>query len=84
MFAFTFIRGRVERWIKPQVRKFYNDEEDLTEIFSDYNNFKTEIRRVFGILNEESTTKRIIQQLRQKTSTAEYTARFQEYANVTI
>ena len=61
IFAFTFIRGRAERWIKPQVRKFYNDEEDLTEIFSNYNNFKTEIRRVFGILNEESTAKRMIQ-----------------------
>ena len=84
MFAFTFIRGRAERWIKPQVRKFHNDEEDPTDIFSDYNNFKTEIRRVFGISNEESTVKRMIQQLRQKTSTTEYTARFQEYANVTI
>ena len=47
--------------MKPQVRKFYNDEEDPTDIFSNYNNFKTEIRRIFGILNEESTAKRIIQ-----------------------
>ena len=76
MFAFTFIRGRIERWMKPQVRKFYNDEEDLTDIFSNYNNFKTEIRRVFGISNEESTAKRMIQQLRQKILTAKYTARF--------
>ena len=60
VFASTFIRGRAERWIKLKLWSFYDDKEDTNDIFSDYNNFKTEIRRVFRILNEESTAERIV------------------------
>ena len=60
MFAITFIRGRAERWMKPKLRSFYNDKEDTDDIFEDYNNFKTEIRRVFGISNEELTAERMV------------------------
>ena len=60
IFTTTFIRGRAERWMKPKLRSFYNDEEDTDDIFGDYDNFKTEIRRVFGISNEESTAERMV------------------------
>ena len=59
------------------------DREDSEDIFSDFSNFKTEIKRVFEASHEEETAERMIQHLRQKTSVAEYAARFQEYANLT-
>ena len=57
----TLISLGYHRRITNHHHHYHNDEEDLTDIFSNYNNFKTKIRRVFGILNEESTVKRIIQ-----------------------
>ena len=60
MFVITFIKGRAERWIKPKLYSFYNDKEDTDDIFGDYNNFKTEIRRIFRISNEESIAERMV------------------------
>jgi hypothetical protein len=51
-------------------------------MFTNFDNFKRELRRVFGTFNEEQIAKRVIQHLTQRTSAAEYAARFQEYANL--
>ena len=88
LFASTFLRGRAERWFKPTLRKYLNededeDDEDTKRFFSKFANFKKEITRVFGISNEEQTAERSIQYIRQKSSAAEYAARFQEQANLT-
>ncbi|CAD0055203.1 unnamed protein product [Aureobasidium pullulans] len=45
--------------------------------------FKTEIRRIFGISNEDKVAVRHIQHIRQHTSASEYAAKFQEHAQVT-
>ena len=83
LFASTFLRGRAERWLKPRLRQYLDDGEDIDDIFSDYDNFKKEIRRIFGTSNEEQTAERNIQHLTQRTSAADYAARFQEQANLT-
>ena len=81
LFAFTFLRGRAERWLKFRLRQYLDDDEDIDDIFSDYDNFKKEIRRIFGIFNEEQTAERNIQYLTQRISAADYAARFQEQVN---
>ena len=83
LFASTFLRGRAERWFKPFLRKHLDDDEDPEHVFARYDCFKTEIRRVFGVSSEEETAERAIQHLQQRTSAAEYAARFQEQANLT-
>lgn len=83
LFASTFLRGRAEKWLKPNLRKYLDDEEDEDNLFADFDNFKTEIRRIFGTSNEEQTAERNIQHLVQRTSASDYAARFQEQANLT-
>lgn len=83
LFATTYLRGRAQHWIKPLLTAHLQEQEDEGEIFTNYANFITSIRTVFGISNEKATAIRIIQDLRQKTSTADYAAKFQEYSPIT-
>jgi hypothetical protein len=79
----TFLRGEASRWINPYLKKYLdeaNEEEDIEQLFENINNFKDHIRKVFGTANEESKAIRAIQQLKQKTSAAEYAAEFQHHA----
>lgn len=84
LFASTFLRGRAQHWLKPNLRKYLDDnDEDEGGIFANFTKFKKELRRIFGTSNEEQTAERVIQHLYQKTSASDYAARFQEYANLT-
>ena len=60
-----------------------DDNKDTNQMFRYFDNFKEQIRRVFGILNEKSAAERAVQHLTQRTSAADYAARFQEQANLT-
>ncbi len=82
LLASTFLRGRAQHWFKPSLRKYLDRDEDPGGIFANFDSFKGELRRVFGISNEKEMAERIIQHLQQKTSAADYAARFQEYANL--
>ena len=82
-FAATFMRGRAGRWIKPGLKSFLENREDEEEIFGKFATFKEHIRRTFGISNEKMVAERTVQHLTQTTSTAEYTAKFQEYSTLT-
>jgi cell fate (sporulation/competence/biofilm development) regulator YlbF (YheA/YmcA/DUF963 family) len=64
------------------LKEHLNDDENSRAIFSQFENFKIKIRRVFEASHEEETTKRIVQHLRQKTSAAEYVIRFQKQVNL--
>ena len=94
-FAITYMRGRAQRWIKPYLVKYLNnqnksrnqesDEEDedeikLTKWMENFTQFKIEIRRTFGISDEKETVIRILQYLRQKRLVAEYATIFQQNA----
>ena len=83
MLAVSYLRGRAQHWFKPTLRKFLDDQEDDDDLFAQFSNFKKEIRRVFGETNEEMAAVRIIQHLKQRTSASEYTARFEEYSQLT-
>jgi len=82
-FVTTYMRGDAARWINPYLTKYLdelNEEDDIIQLFENYDQFKTRLRQVFGISNEASTASRIIQRLRQQRSAAEYAAEFQHHA----
>ena len=85
VFATSFLRGRAQHWVKPFLREYLDtgDVKSGNGIFKSYQHLKVAMKSVFGISNEQSTAVRVIQHLTQKTSTAEYAAKFQEHAQLT-
>jgi len=83
LMATTYMRDRAQHWIKPKLREYLDDGTDTDNLFAHYSTFKREIRRIFGVSNEDSVAERAVQTLRQETSAADYASRFQEYASVT-
>jgi len=83
IFASTFLRGRAQHWLKPTLRKYLKDhDENPRAMFTNFDNFKRELQRIFETFNEEQTAKRVVQHLTQRTSATNYAARFQKYANL--
>ena len=61
IFASTFLRGRAQHWLKPNLRKYLEDhDENPRAMFTNFDNFKRELRRIFGTSNEKQIAKRII------------------------
>lgn len=83
VYASSYLRGRAQHYFKPLLSAYLQDRTDSKGVFTNFNAFKAYMKEVFGITNEETAAVRVIQSLRQKTSAAEYTARFREYANLT-
>ena len=85
MFATTYFRGKAEDWIKPMTKDFLAGESDpgTNNFFDNWNVFKREINRIFGIANEEKIAERRIQELKQTKAAADYAAEFQRWARRT-
>ena len=87
LFATTFMRGRVEHWIKPHLTLFLEHgptkEGDPNGLFSNYEVLKDNLRLVFGVTNDKNTAIRVIQHLTQRTAASEYAVKFQEFAQIT-
>ena len=81
LFAFIFLRERTKRWLKSNLRKYLDDEKNENDIFSNFDNFKKKIRRIFDIFNEKQTVERNIQHLTQRISAIDYVVRFQKQVN---
>jgi len=61
IFASTFLRGRAQHWLKPNLRKYLeNHDENPRAMFTNFDNFKRELRRIFKTSNEEQIAKRVI------------------------
>jgi len=61
IFASTFLRDRTQHWLKPALRKYIkNLSENSNAIFTSFNNFKRELRRIFGISNKKQIAERVI------------------------
>ena len=59
------------------------DEEDIEDkIFTQFNDFKKTIRRIFEVFNEEQFVERIIQHLKQHEFAFDYVVKFQKYVNL--
>jgi hypothetical protein len=49
LFASSFLRGRAQHWLKPNLRKYLGDnDEDEGRIFANFGKFKKKLRRIFG------------------------------------
>ena len=85
IYAITYFRGQTGNWIKPKVSVYLEDpsDTDIKIFFKDWEIFKKEIRRVFGIANEDRIAERRIQEIQQIKSAAEYIAEFQRWINRT-
>ena len=85
LFATTFFRGKAEDWIKPKTKEYLFDpkDKDVQGFFEEWDQFKKEVERVFGIANEDKIAERRIQELVQTKSAAEYAAEFQRWADRT-
>ena len=62
LFVTTFLKKKVENWVKPKKKNFFADPEnrDIEDIFKDWDEFKKEIERVFGISNKKRTAERCL------------------------
>ena len=60
LFVFTFLREKAERWLKPSLRKKFDNDENDKEIFTQFSKFKKKIRRIFKVFNEKQTAERVI------------------------
>ena len=85
--AATYLRGSAEQWIKPYLIKYLDEEnqegDEVDQLFSDLDEFKKQIRQVFGAAGEISAAIRMVQTLRQTRSAAEYAATFRQYSILT-
>ncbi len=78
--AVSYLRGEAQQWIRPRLNDALEHKKDTGGMFSDFDNFLSEIRGIYGLSNDKQVAIRIVQQLTQKTSASTYTAKFKEYA----
>ena len=79
----SYLRGRAEEWVAPYLRKYMdsdNNEESVTRMFQDWDEFKEKLRQTFSVANETNDAERAIQSLRQTKSAGDYANKFQHYA----
>ncbi|KID77231.1 gag polyprotein, partial [Metarhizium brunneum ARSEF 3297] len=81
------ITGTALAWFEPIMRDYLtnagdNQEDETKEIFADYKKFEKAIKKTFRSTDEVRTAIIHMDQLRQKGSTSDYTARFRQVTSV--
>lgn len=81
-FVAQYLRGSAQAWFEPYLTDYYSGKEtrepDTEAIFKKFKNFEEAIQQIFGSLDEERTAARMIQQLRQTGSAAQYYSHFRQ------
>lgn len=83
LIAASYLRGDAQAWFEPYFTHHIEQDEDDKEakkIFSSFAYYESKLRQVFGNVDEERVAARQIRQMRQQTSAAQYSARFQQLA----
>ncbi|KAI6849248.1 hypothetical protein KC323_g9575 [Hortaea werneckii] len=83
LLASSYLRGQVQQWIRPRLHEVLHQNIDTEGIFNSWDNYVKAIRNIYGLSNEKQVAIRVIQHLKQKTSTSQYTAKFREYSGKT-
>ena len=69
LFAMTYMRGNVQKWIKPYVVKYLSGEgveEGIDAWMESFARFKVEVKRILGPSNKDKVTIQMIQNVKQK------------------
>lgn len=80
----TYMKGKAARWMQPYVKDFLKDaqakgtKDETKELFDSWDNFKKELGRIFGEIDEKKQAERAITRLRQTKSVSSYTAEFKQ------
>ena len=87
MVAITYLRGRAQHWMKPEVTNFLKNPggSDPNGMMMNFEVFVQQLKMIFGASEDAETNAsvRIIQSLRQKGSASDYTSRFKEHMVLT-
>jgi hypothetical protein len=83
LYAASFFRGVPRNWWRPQYRAYKESIEDITKEIPDelrtYNRFVKTIRSLFGDPNLGRTSARLLENMKQTRSVAEYIAEFESH-----
>ena len=80
MIAATYLRGDAQSWFEPYFSKQLDGDDDpeTIRIFKSFDYYEEKLKQVFGNVDEERVAARMLRQLRQKGSAAQYYSRFQQ------
>jgi Retrotransposon gag protein/Zinc knuckle len=81
--AANLLKGSAFEWFEPRLRDYLDNPEperdpETVRLFSRYSHFTTELRAVFGEVDEQRTAERKLMQLRQTGSASNYTSEFRK------
>ncbi len=61
IFVSTFLKKRAQYWLKLNLQKYLkNYNKNSYTIFTNFDNFKKELRRIFETFNKKQIAKRVI------------------------
>lgn len=84
LYAAMRMKGNAFSWFEPTLTNYLREPESRTEetktIFEKFLNFEAAITLVFGVANEDRAAERLIYQLKQQGSAAQYFAQFKQVA----
>ena len=89
MTATLYLRGSAERWFRPYLHTYMTQRDaenrghDPQQLMSSFANFAKEVQRIFGMSNEKFIAEKVVQELRQRGSAADYAAKFRAYHQAT-
>lgn len=86
LYAALRLKGNAFAWFEPTLTDFLkngttNSDTETQQIFHGFANFESAIKMVFGVANEDRAAERVIYQIRQKGSAAQYYAQFKQVAS---
>ena len=84
--ALIYLEGPVMEWFEPYVRAWFGEtdadrDDDITDVFADYNNFVRIITLTFGEVDEKVAAAQKVRRLYQKQSVSAYAAEFQQISS---
>ena len=84
LYASSYLRSDALNWFEPTLWDYMENEkkdrdDKMNEIFASLEEFKKQIRIVFGTINQERTAEREICNIVQKGAAVTYTANFQRH-----
>lgn len=85
LYTVAYLKDAAFDWVDPKLREFldktpHERTRDKDSIFNDFEKFKEELRRAFGVVDEKRAAERRLHTLRMDKSAAKYAAEFQRIA----